>query len=252
MKIMKRMLSITIALAMIIACIPFSTVAAAEEDAAQKDYIDITIDGVAYNGVTGGSELIIGDVDPEKADIKILTYNGNALQNVGTKSGVLDDQGRTVLETKIDEIGEGCWQIRFCYHTIDDPNESNKALLEPGQTILFDITGITFKASTNSTVKPVTVKAPAVTNLKAVGAKKALKLTWKSNKCSSYIVEYSVNSNFKNAKSKTVTAKSCTIKNLKAGKKYYVRVRSVVKYTDSLGNKKTVKSAWKKVSCKTK
>lgn len=243
MKKMKRALSIAIALAMVIACIPFSTVAAAEQDAAQESSINITIDGVPYDNVTGGKEYVIGDVDLEKANIKILSYNGNPLVNVGTKSGVLDNQGRTVLETNIDQIGKGYWQVRFNYHAGDDPVEANRAYP-------FEIVGIKFKAKETST--ETQVKAPAVTGLKAVGAKKALKLTWKSNKCNSYIVEYSVNSNFKNAKSKTVTAKSCTIKNLKAGKKYYVRVRSVLKYTDSLGNKKTVKGTWKSTSCKTK
>lgn len=240
---MKRMLSVAIAVAMVVACMPFSSVAAAEGDAAQVDSINITIDGVPYDNVTGGNEYVIGAVDPNKADIKIISYNGHPLVNVGTKSGVLDNQGRTVLETNIEEIGKGYWQVRFCYHAGDDPVEANRAYP-------FEIVGLKFKATETSTVTQV--KAPAVTNLKAVGAKKTLKLTWKSNKCNSYIVEYSVNSNFKNAKSKTVTAKSCTIKNLKAGKKYYVRVRSVLKYTDSLGNKKTVKSAWKNVSCKTK
>ena len=51
MKKMKRALSIAIALAMVIACIPFSTVAAAEQDAAQESSINITIDGVPYDNV---------------------------------------------------------------------------------------------------------------------------------------------------------------------------------------------------------
>ena len=56
MKNMKRVVSIVIALAMVIACIPFSTVAAAEQDAAQESSINITIDGVPYDNVTGGKE----------------------------------------------------------------------------------------------------------------------------------------------------------------------------------------------------
>lgn len=78
---MKKILSIAVTLVMMITCIPVTSAFA------EDDYIDIRIDGALYEHVTGTGEVVIGDVDPEKANIEIVSYNGNALNNVGTKSG---------------------------------------------------------------------------------------------------------------------------------------------------------------------
>lgn len=74
-------------------------------------------------------------------------------------------------------------------------------------------------------------------SLKASGNGK-VKASWKSAKgAGAYQIVYSTNSNFKNAKSTTVSSKklSTTLSNLKAGKTYYVKVRAYKK--DSQGNK---------------
>ncbi len=52
---------------------------------------------------------------------------------------------------------------------------------------------------------------------------------------SGYEVQYSLNKNFKKAKSTKLSSRSkyCTIRNLKSGKKYYVRVRAFKKVSNT-------------------
>jgi hypothetical protein len=87
----------------------------------------------------------------------------------------------------------------------------------------------------------VTKKAEATTVAKVKGVKatsaKSGKLTVKYTKLAQadgYQIQYSTNKNFKNSVSKTTVKKSVTSKTLKvkAGKKYYVRVRAYVKASD--------------------
>ena len=78
---MRKRIAIWVAMLMIIASIP----AYAASDAAE--YIDISVNGTEYLKVTPETEVIVGDIDLENADIRILTLNGNKLENVGTKSG---------------------------------------------------------------------------------------------------------------------------------------------------------------------
>ena len=91
----------------------------------------------------------------------------------------------------------------------------------------------------------ITPKGVAVTSLKA--QKKAIKVTWmkSAKKVSGYQVRYSTSKSFKNAKLVSVkyTKKinSGTVKKLKSGKKYYVRVRTYVKTPDG-----KFYSAWSK------
>lgn len=242
---MRKRIAIWVAMLMIIASIP----AYAASDAAE--YIDISVNGTEYLKVTPETEVIVGDIDLENADIRILTLNGNKLENVGTKSGVLDDQGRTVLEARINKQGDGYWTVYLNYHAGDDPVAANR---DYG----FEFPKLVFKASESSSAGPVqTPKAPAISSLKAAASKKAFKLTWKSDNADKYEVQYevqySLDSKFKKGvATKKLSAKSLTVKKLKSGKKYYVRVRSIVNYKDDLDNPMSAKSAWKKTSCKVK
>ena len=93
--------------------------------------------------------------------------------------------------------------------------------------------------------KPV-VKSVALTSVKA--QKKAMKVTWKKsvNKVNGYQVRYSTSKSFKASKTLSVkyTKKinSKTVKKLKSGKRYYVKVRTYVKNADG-----TYYSKWSKV-----
>ena len=68
-----------------------------EEDKNAKHKITISVNGIIYENVKGGTECIIGDTDINDIEVKIISVDGHELENVGTKSGVLDALGRTVL-----------------------------------------------------------------------------------------------------------------------------------------------------------
>ena len=80
-------------------------------------------------------------------------------------------------------------------------------------------------------------KAKKVTILKAKSAKKkTAKITWKKvDGAEGYVLEYALTSNFKKAKTVTVkkgTVVSRTLKKLKSGKSYYVRVKAYMTVND--------------------
>lgn len=236
---MKKIISILTVIAMVICMLPAMAFANDEIPA-----ISITVDGVAYDNVTTGTEIIIGDKDINDVDIRIVSYKGYTYENVGTKSGVLDNQGRTVLEFSPQSTGNGIWSTRICYHAEDDPVEANRS--HP-----FEIPEVIFKTDENASAAKIT--SPAVKGLKAAAQTKAAKITWSKSKCTGYKIQYSTKSSFSGAKTITVKGKyAYTIKNLKSGKKYYVRVRSYKTYQDELGNTKTVKSSWKTTTVKVK
>ena len=98
------------------------------------------------------------------------------------------------------------------------------------------------------------LKATKIKSLKANKVKKNAKkatVTLKFKKVKGikkYEVEYSLKKNFKKSKVKTAKKTTYTIKNLKKGKKYYVRVRATK--TNYAGN--AIYSKWVKKSVKTK
>lgn len=108
---------------------------------------------------------------------------------------------------------------------------------------------ITAKATTNykSATKKVTIYAiPAMLKTPAVTAgRKSLTVKWsKDSKADGYQIQYSTSSKFKKATTVTFSKKTVkkTIKKLKKGKKYYVRIRAYKK----IGNKKYY-GTWSKV-----
>ena len=92
--------------------------------------------------------------------------------------------------------------------------------------------------------------APSLSSVSA--ASKGFKASWKSVKnIDGYQIQYSTSSSFKNAKKVTVSgykSKSKTVKNLKANKKYYVRIRAYKKINGN--NKYSDWSAKKPVTTK--
>ncbi|MDD6620347.1 MAG: fibronectin type III domain-containing protein [Eubacteriales bacterium] len=91
-------------------------------------------------------------------------------------------------------------------------------------------------------------KLPTTSITKISGENESISVVWKkSSKVTGYELQYSTDKNFnkksiKKTKIKEKNTVSKTIKNLKANKKYYVRVR-----TYKTGKKKTNYSAWSKV-----
>ncbi len=89
---------------------------------------------------------------------------------------------------------------------------------------------------------------PKATTVKSLSkAKKQTKVTWKkTSEVSGYQIQYSLKMNFSSKKTVTVKGKSKTsktIKKLKSGKKYYVRIR-----TYKTVNGKTYYSTWSKTN----
>lgn len=98
----------------------------------------------------------------------------------------------------------------------------------------------------------VSPKKPSLSKPKALGGKK-LKVSWKKDKqASGYKIQYSIDKNFgkKNTKTETISKQgttSKTLKKLKMGEMYYVRICAYKKVKVG-GNIKTLRGAW----CKAK
>ena len=76
--------------------------------------IDVTKDG------------LVNKDDMKKMNIQVVSYNGKELKNVGTQSGVLDGEGRTVLEYTYAKVGCNAYAVRLNYHAGDDPVAANR------------------------------------------------------------------------------------------------------------------------------
>ena len=212
-----------------------------ETDAATL--LTIRIGDKTYENVTGGT-TIIGDFDVKNLEFWVESVNGNKLENVGSKSTAKDSQGRNPLEIA-SVPGDGRVALTLIYHAEDDPVAANQG--HP-----FYVAGIVFANSTDSLIKKPTVGK--VSGLKVTAGSKAFKLTWKKNSSvSGYEIQYSTSKNFSSGKiikvSKSKT--SCTIKNLKGNKKYYVRIRGYKNYTDELGQKIKAEGKWSNAVSKT-
>lgn len=143
--------------------------------------------------------------------------------------------GTVYLEYVIDEN---------CYATASAPTYymTNKRL---ASTAILKVTVAAKKKV--STPEP---KATKCSSVKAI--KKSVTLTWKKvtskvqgKRIKGYQIQYSTNKKFKKAKTKNVNGykkNRITLKKLKAKKKYYIRVRTVLKI-----NGKTYYSKWSKV-----
>lgn len=115
----------------------------------------------------------------------------------------------------------------------------------PGATAKPGTSSSAGAATPGAAAKPVAAKVakPAkqkITKLKK--AKRAFTVQWKKNKKATfYQVQYATNKSFRKAVTKKVSKKKTALKvsKLKSGKKYYVRVRTVVK-----AQGKTVYGAW--------
>lgn len=132
---------------------------------------------------------------------------------------------RTDTEEKIDET-----------FSIAKVNESdNKNQTDNTQTDNKKQTTTAKKNTTKPVEKAVAPKKTVVKKVKALGKKK-IKITVKksSEQVSGYEVILSTKKNFKNAKKITTKKNVVTVKKLKAGKKYFVKVRAFKK----VGNKK--------------
>ena len=75
------------------------------------------------------------------------------------------------------------------------------------------------------------------------------KVAWNKTKgATKYEIEYSTGSKFRKSTTRTkkvsASKDNTSLKNLKAGKTYYVRIRALTEIEDSRGNSKTLKGSW--------
>lgn len=127
---------------------------------------------------------------------------------------------RTDTEEKIDET--------FSIAKVDESDNKNQTDDKKQPTTAK-------KNNTKPAVKVIAPKKAVVKKVRALGKKK-VKITVKktSEKINGYEIVLSVKKNFKNAKKVTTKKNVITVSKLKAGKKYYVKVRAFKK----VGNKK--------------
>lgn len=243
MKIFKKLCSyfLVFCLSIVSVLLPASTQANAAEG---ETLLTLKIGDTIYENVTSGS-VITGDFDIKNLEFWVQSVNGHPLENVGNKSTATDAQGRNPLEIGTNKETDNLWTVTLIYHAEDDPVEANR---EYG----FTVVGIIFTNSEDATIEVPTVSK--ISNFKASSMSKALKLTWKKKSVDGYQIQYSLNKDFKSAKTIKVSKSktSYTIKSLKANKKYYVRIRGYKNYTDDLNNEQTVYGKWVSLNKKTK
>mgnify|MGYP003278999812 CR=1 FL=1 len=108
--------------------------------------------------------------------------------------------------------------------TAKDNREKAEAAAKQAQEALAKLQAGTGSSTSKVTVKKTSIRKAASTK------KKQAKITWKKlSKVDGYQVQYSTSKKFKNARIKTAakaSASGITLKKLKSGKKYYVRVRA--------------------------
>ena len=244
----KRICSLLLVFLMCLVCL-FSPMTASaqtegESEAGEKTVLTIRVGDKVYKNVTGGT-VIIGDFNLEDLEFWVESVNGNALENVGSKSNAKDSQGRNPLEIATIPHEEGSVTVTLIYHAEDDPVIAN-------QSYGFSVVGITFANSKKDVIKAPTVKK--ITGVKATALKKSLKISWKKSSITGYEIQYCTNKKFKSAKTIKVgkTKTAYTIKKLGAKKTYYVRIRGYKTYNDDLGNAQVVYGKWTTIKKKTK
>lgn len=152
-----------------------------------------------------------------------------------TKTFTYNKKKKTTSITVFDRVGN---VLSPSNYTVSYKNNTN-----PGYaTVTIKFKGVyTGTMSYKLTIKP---KTQSISSLKSTGRKK-ISLKWKKDSSvTGYQIQYSTSKSFtkkttKTVKVSTTKALNKTVKNLKRGKKYYVRVRA---YKTS--NKKTVYSSW--------
>lgn len=138
------------------------------------------------------------------------------------------------LNVKTDADGKLTYEV--ANHSVVSVDQNGKAKLKGyGKTLITVTAAETPNYFGESTTMLLTVKPEkAVLSSVKAGKSKTLKVKWKKDtKASGYEIQYSTDKNFrKNVKKVTISKNkttSTTIKKLKGGKKYYVRVCAVKK-----------------------
>ena len=115
---------------------------------------------------------------------------------------------------------------------IDVDEFGNITAVQVGTAVItaVDASGNTTAEANVNVTEPKTVTKSAKTVINRLSSQKSgIKVTWKKQNADGYQVRYAANKNFKSYRSKSISKgsiTSTTLKNLKKGKSYYVKVRA--------------------------
>lgn len=212
------------------------------------------------------------------------SYCSHVIQNISASEWIHNTKVRVIFaeSTKADKKATttfaktyGCDEITFCYDLQDDIDilmwqyaygavggyvtYPVIVLLDSDNSVCNVLTGYQSSDDIFREInKIISVKKPSVPEMKSFKAKagkKKLTLSWKKvTGVSGYQIQISTKKNFKGAKTTSISKSknSYTKKNLKAKKKYYIRVRAYKNYKSASGKTKKACGKWKTISKKTK
>lgn len=209
-------------------------------------YTDNTDAGIATVTVTG-----IGDYTGTISENFVITRAKNRI-SVPQKAYTLTANQSKAVKLKLNATAQG--KLKYVPDNSKVKVSSSGVVTIPKKFVGIVNIKITSPKTDNCYADSCTVTVtvnPSVTKLTSakLGNKK-LTLKWKKNSTATgYEIQYSTNSKFKSGVSKKTAGKnstSLTIKRLKSGKKYYVRMRTVYKFKYK-GKNKTLYSSWSTV-----
>ena len=179
-----------------------------------------------------GSRYVASVIDNNITDSKTNTNtnsdeNGKALEAVKNSLNTYKSNGINIGDKL--NLPEG-----------SNVTRDDVAINIPDKTLTFDKTGVYAIYLPDGTKYTITLKNSTfnptkVTGIKIKAKKKKVIIKYKKIKdISGYEIQISTKKNFKSVKTFTTKKNSYTIKKLKSGKKYYVRIRTYKKNTDGI------------------
>ncbi len=146
---------------------------------------------------------------------------------------------------------------KVSFGTLWPSYEKDDFCVAPGKVFVAPYTGVYYAYIYNYGGEQYEYKVsvnnvtPKKTTLNSVKAKsKSAIVNWTKSRGTGYQIQYSLNKNFKNAKTVNVSSNknTTTIKKLTSNKKYYVRVRAYAKYSSNKSKNELYKySSWSNV-----
>ncbi len=159
--------------------------------------------------------------------------------------------GDKVFSLGVKRTGDGALTYKSSSNSVATVDNSGKVTIKGTGSCIITITAAgTANYNAKSVNVTITVKPKKMSIKGVTAAKKSLKVTWKKDsKATGYEIQCSLTKNFKKVAAKadvTVKKTSATLKKLKKGKKYYVRIRAYKTATVN-GKKTKLTGAWSKV-----
>ncbi len=250
------------------------------------------IDDEAFSQCTSLEKVVLSECVEEIGDSAFYNcdslksiYIPQSVKDIGSKAFgytfSFSEEGKIIWDVKVPDFTifgyKSSEAYSYAYSNsftfIDVENKSNEIPIETRKILQSQevtnkvqttkpasvkVSGKVYKLDKNGDYVSSKVKKPSIS--KATKAKKSFKVAWKKiSAVSGYQVQYSTSKKFTKKTTKTKTVKgnkskkpSLTVKNLKAKKTYYVRVRTY-KTVKVNGKSTKVYSSWSKVkSVKTK